>query len=358
MSALWCEPFDEYPDTAHMLNGTWAQVDGTWELSGINPRTGSTALRFKQTSLGYARRIFGGPKVAAGIEYAVCFQALPVREDLLVAVYLAGFLTAGGLGQVLFVLGTDGAIVAYSSFNFANPGLGPATLLARSNPCIVTGGYMQVGFKVGAVDAVHGTLEVRVNGVTVLNLAGVNTDPQSAAEISQFCIYADGTGMMAPFDVDDMHAWDTVSGQGPTDFVGNAAAIYRPPSADTAIADWTITPAAATAYPWLKDNLDTTYIASPTAGQRSAFSFAALPSDTEGVIYQQLNFRAVKSDAGDCDLQPGFISSAVESDGPSVPISQAETWFWWIDAEDPATSGAPWSVASANAVEGVFERTL
>lgn len=358
MSGLWAEPFDEYPDVSYMTQGFWSQVDSpAWAISTTKPRNGAKSLAFNPLSLGYARRIFGGPKSGAGFEYGLFLNSLPVREDPEFQLVLGGFLTAGALGQVMFVLGTDGAVAAYSNFAFPLTVIA-STLLGRSLPKVVTGAYCQIGVKIGSVDPIAGTLEVQVNGETVLNLTGINTDPHSTGEVSQMFLYCTGTSVTNAFYIDDMHAWDVALGNGPSDFVGNAAVIYRAPNNDTATADWAAFGGTTPVYPLLGDNNDATGISAASGGQRSAFAFAALPGTAQGVIYQQIAWRGLKTDSGDCSVQPGFISGSAESDGSAQPMTTGETWRLWIEAYDPATSGAPWTPTSANASQGVLERTI
>lgn len=374
MAGRWCDPFDEYPDTAHMLDGVYANVGSSWSLSTANPCTGTKSFRLTTgifildggiNAAMTARRIFGVPLLSAGVAYHLYLPELPPTDTGRVsecseALQLMVFLDASGIPQVTLRCGTDGSVIAYrgcnatiSAFSYNNE-----TLLARSNPCITAKTYNHIEALVHC-DVLGGAVEVRVNGVTVLNIAGVNTDFSGAAEVSQVLmgLFANETdNNIGAIDFDDLHAWDTI-GASPTDFVGNSAVIYRAPSADTATADWAATPGLP-AYPLLDDNLDTTYISAPNVGERSAFLFADLPASVQGVIYQQLNWRGIKLNAGDCDVTPYFVSGGAEEDSAPVPMTTAETWRWAIQPEDPATSGAPWTPASANASEGAFLRSL
>jgi hypothetical protein len=272
---------------------------------------------------------------------------------------LMDWATADNRNQVSIQIGTDGALVCWSGSSYSEFVTG--NMIGRSVPCITSGAYHYVeGFVYPHPTA--GSVEVRVDGVTRLNLTDVNTDPCGTGEVSQFVtgIYdAIGGGSlgMGNVDYDDLHAWDTNAGNGPDTFVGNSSVIYRPAIADTPYADWGLS-TGSVGYVLINDSSDGTYIDASTPGQKSAFSFQALPGLVAAVIYQQFTFRGLKTDSGDCNVAPFFVSSAIEADSPAQPMTTAETWRWAIQGEDPATSGAPWTPAAANAAYVGVERTL
>ncbi len=374
MAGLWCDPFDQYPNVASMLDGVYANVGSHLSISTTNPATGAKNLRLTPISIDVGgtinsdlsfRRVFPDVETVAAIAYHLYVPTLPSTESVqgensTEALILGCFLDGAGNGQVQIVLGTDGSIVAYRGANFIISifDYNNTTFLGRSGPCVTAKSYNHVEMRV-FIHPTDGTIEVRVNGVTELNLAGLNTDWSGAGNTSQVFV-----GMienvthqtLAYVDYDDLHAWNDVTGVGPSDFVGNASVYFRPPVADTAMADWALT-GGGVGYPLLADENDATFISAATLGLNSAFTFEALPSGVAGVVYQQLTWRGLKSDAGDGSVAPFFVSDAVQEDGPSFPMTTAEAWRWWIDAQDPGSSGAPWTPASANACEGGFNRS-
>lgn len=362
MAAEWCDHFEGYPSVASMLQGAYAQVDTGWAISATNPRTGAKCMRNNgsiSSSVAYMRRTFKSGRTLAGIGMGLFVPQLPTAEsgfDFLTAMKPCIFLAPGGNGQVMFILGTDGAIVAYSGFNF--PGGGGATYLGRSDPAVIAGAYNQLEFKVG-IEADTGFLEARVNNESVLNLDNINTDPQGAGTTSQVA-WSGCSGLSGSFnsDYDDLHAWNGEAGEGPTDFVGNVGVIRRRFIQDTAEADFVIS-SGTDGYAVLDDSDDATYISTPTVGARSGFLAEAFPDGTTGIVYQQVNYRARKSDLGDCNITPGFKQPAGSeyTAGDEVALSEGNSWKWGIVAKDPATA-APWDIAGAESAAATFERTL
>lgn len=364
MAGLWCESFQVYPSIANMLEGAWAQIDGGWALSTANPPEGGQNLRWNSAGGGNLRRILGASKASCGLAYRLYVPNLPNYEGTPFeypsdGCMLAVFSDAANIPSTSVVLGTDGALVAYSSYN-GGLGIGvrrQGALLQRSQPCVIPGAYNHLEFFQSPLNS-GGGIEARVNGVTRLNFSG-NCNGISSNQVAQITLCpASGQGVNF-WDVSDMHAWDTLAGQGPQWFVGNAAVLTRPLDADSSPEEWQPSASGGPTYLLLQDNNDGTYISTPTVGAEESFMGAAFPSDVIGVVYQQVNFRGYKTGAGDCDVTPGIISGGILADAAQAAIFTPQpTWYWGIIADDPATSGAPFSVPAANASKLALTRTL
>jgi hypothetical protein len=356
MAGLWCENFQVYPSTANMVEGAWAQVDGGWSLSTVNPPEGGQNLRAGNNA-GNIRRIFGADKETAGFAYRFYMPALPsIDISVLNTLCLAIFLDSSARTSCIVVCGTDGSVIVKTGqvwpFSFASTW----SVIDRSEPCILPAAYNHIEFAVTPA-ASDGSIEIRVNGVTVLNFTG-DTIGLSDGTVSQVAVFeGDGNGS-APFDVSDMHAWDTLPGQGPQWFVGNAAVLTRPLDSDSSPEEWTPSSSGGPTYELLQDNNDSTYIDAPESGLEEAFGAAAFPDDVIGVVYQQVNFRAAKVGAGDCDVTPGIISGGILAEAAACIMTPQFSWYWGIIADDPDTSGAPFSVDAANASKLALVRTL
>jgi hypothetical protein len=368
MSGCWLEDFERYPNpgVASMLEGAWASIDsadggGThgYTLATDNPRTGTQCLKFIGDVLGtsqFARRILGGPKSGAGIEYGLQITNLPSTDNgpnYTNACWLGQFLDAAGGLQCGATIGSDGAVLIID--------VATGLAVARSRPIIQAGVYLQIGVKVGVVDSVNGVMEVRVNNVVAVS-AVTNTNPTGAGEVSQirfeWSSQAFGGVSFAWFD--DMHTWDTTPGNGPSDFVGNAAIIRRPLTADTTRADMTVV-GGATGHAVLSDGNDATYIEAENIGLRSEFTGGALPSEVTGVIAQQVTYRAAKTNVGDCNVLPYIATPGASPEtvdlGVEQTLSAGEQWYWSYFATEPST-GMPFTPAEIAADRVGFERTL
>lgn len=359
----WLEDFERYPSFASMLEGAWAAIDeaGTagYNLASDNVRTGTQCLKFFGSVLGTgssARRILGGQKAGAGLEYGLWITNLPYTDNgpnYTNACWLGQFLDATGALQCGATIGSDGAVLIID--------VATGLAVARSRPIIQAGTWLQIGVKCGLVDAVNGLMEVRVNNVTAVS-AITNTDKTGRGEISQmrlqFSSAAFGGVSSAWFD--DMHTWDTTPGNGPSDFVGNAAIIRRKLNADTARADMTVV-GGAHGYTVLGDGSDATYIEAANIGQRSEFTADPLPAEVTGIVSQQVTFRAAKSNVGDCDVVPYVATPGVSPEtsdfGTEETLSSADQWYWSVFATEP-TTGMPFTPAEADADRIGLERTL
>ena len=354
MSGLWCEHFQNYADTAQLLDGVFAQL-GDWSIasSGSVPplRAGASWLQSSGISTGtYWRRVFGGQKTGAGFGFRYFIDALPpndVRSNGQQAA-IGGFMSASGIYQMTAFLGSDGGIVICQG----GPGTGGAFTSLGSTPPVITARTWQYVELKCVPSSGAGSFEVRVNGVSVYVYTG-DTDPAAAGEVSQ--AFAGGA-TEAVYAYGDLHAWDTAAGNGPSDFTGNVGVLRRELNADTATAGWTLS-TGATGFSLLIDENDATYVEADTTTLKSAFQASSLPAGTAGILYQQVSFRGLKTDSADCSVAPSMISATVESAVTGQPMTSIDTWRWAIFGDDPNTS-APWTLAAANASDAAITRTL
>lgn len=351
MSGLWCEHFQQYANVGQLLDGVFAQNDGYAFDTSAPPRAGATYLSCTSVEPLRLRRVFGAPKAGAGFGYRMFVAKLPDFDDRNTGCHIATFLSAGGLGQIAAYLGSDGSIiVARGPIGAANSGNG--TQIGRSSPCITARTWQHIEAKI-VPDPTAGTFEIRVNGVTVFNYTG-NTDPNATAEVSQMLIQSPAGANY--FGIADLHAWDTTSGNGPSDFAGNVGVLRRTLNADTATADWALS-TGSTGYALLIDKSDASYVEADTTTLKSAFGAASLPAGVTGILYQQVSFRGQKTDAADCDVAPSMKSSSAETTVTGQAMTEFETWRWGIFGLDPNTSSA-WTLANANASKAAITRTL
>jgi hypothetical protein len=359
MAGLWCEDCQRLT-TAQLTDGLFAERAAAWSVSTANPRTGTKHLRATSSAAtaNYLRRVFGEPKAdGAGVGFGFYVPSLPVVETQfagIVGLMLGGFLDAGGTVQAVCVLGTDGSLVLWRGYDYSDPNGGGFTVVDRSDPCVTANSY-------GGIEmfcAVDG-FEARVNGVTRLNYSG---DLQVGnAEVSQFFTRGPNslTGV-ATFDIDDLHAWDTLAGEGPSDFVGNCSVINRRLNGDTAVADMAKS-TGSVGWSLLRDADDATAIIADTVGQRSRFTGEDVSAAATGVVYQQVNYRAKKDDSGDCNLTPRIVMPDVSpvtfTDCVERQLTTAETWRWGIVGNNPTTA-MPFTPEEAATSQIEFERTL
>ncbi len=377
MTLVWADPFDQYGgDVDAMRSAAYLNVSADWSLSAAKPRTGSRALLFNSddsgasdtsiNALGSFRRTFGAALQEAGAGYALWIERLPAYEvgtfpalpsTAWIATKLFVFLSGGGETQVMITLGTDGAVVAYRGYVFASFPAGDGwTLLGRSAPCVRAQAYTHIEAKV-KIDPVDGAVEVRVNGATVLNLTGINTDEQLTAETSQVYTYAGSQfSDYGNFYLDDYIGWDT-NGAHNNDFLGDQKLYYLAPNGDTAQADWTPS-AGATSYGVVDEAPpdDADYLSLVATTGSTDLALANLPASVVAVSAVVPFMRAWKGDAGVCDVAPGVVQGATPSTPVGQPIATVPQYYEQAVEVDPV-SGLPFTPAEVNSLLLRIERT-
>lgn len=347
---LWMESFDKYGvDATRLTQGVYADADGV-TLSTANPRTGAHCARISpNTGDRGLRRVFGADYQEAGVGYAFNIPILPSASGYMI---LAGFADNSYNVQCSLAVSATGQVVAYRGK--------PADeiVLGASAPIITAGSYNHFECRVFC-DDVAGEMEVRINGVTVLNLAGVDNCAIPGAIMAQVKIgLFDNRHLDFPtyMDVDDLFAWSPISGTQNSDFIGDKKVYVRGPSADTAQADWT--PSAGSAWSILSADppSDAAYIEATTPGALSIFALADLPAEVVSIAAVQIAWRAWKTDAGNAKVQMGMTQGSDTDLGDETPVTLAPAYYSDVFEVDPAT-GAPWTVGGFASAELQIERT-
>lgn len=360
MSLIFCDGFDHYgTDEGNMTDGAYAEVDtgvaSLWNLSTANPRTGTHHLR-KGTSTGaqVVRRVLGTTKTTVGQACVTYFNQLPTVNN---AYVLYDFRDAGNNIQVSVVVQSTG-IIDVKSGTMLGTSLGDS-----GTPAVVAEAYQHIETLVTIGGS--GSVEVRVNGVTVVSLTGVNTNPQGTDECSQVALIAgNNTGATShnvTTDIDDYFVYDD-TGSFNNDFIGDRRVLTLFPNGDTAQADWSVTGAVNgfEAIDEADPDDDTTYISTGSGGSPgpvSEFDLDDLPTGVSAVSALVIVNRSKKTDAGDANTQLSIISGASEANGADRPITEAYTYYHDVIETDPAT-GAPFTPSAVDAAQLKIERTL
>lgn len=347
---LFIDGFDHYgpvPFNGNILRqGVYAETNlGTGGVKAGIARTGQYALLITADNSPGVRRVLpGGAVETCGVGYAFSLGGLPTDSSSLGLLQwrtaenaILATLMVSSIGQVILQRGANG---------------GPE--IARSDVCIFPDSYQHFE----AVRSPAG-IEVRINGVTVLN----NADPGVAGMVSQVKIGTNGvalTGMInSPMTVDDLFCW---SGEGPNnnDFLGDVKVFTRMPTSDGPVQEWE--PSIAGPGFAMIDNvppLDSTeYLSAPPASgiRRSEFGIADFPEEIVSVRGVFLATRAFKTDAGNAKVRTGVMVDSAETLNPEHALSQAPVWYGDVFELNPATALA-WSVDDLNDLQTVIERT-
>lgn len=371
MANRWCDGLGRYGGTiAHMLNGSssqaWAEVSGAaWSLSTANPRTGTHCLRLgtTQNTAHTARRVFGEPLGEVYLGFAINCAALPdVEPDFSAGAFQTGvFLPIlcdqANAPQLIFVLGTDGAIAVYNgnwdvTLDFTG------TLLGRTVPIIGAGAYQHIEIYAKAGNG-DGAIEIRVDEVTRLNLTSQDTVRTSNVEFSQ-ARWGKWESNFLPGNIDfaDFYVNDTTpDGSGCDDFIGDCKSGVLMVNGDTAQADFDLS-AGVLGYDLLdeKPPNDSSYISTEDTTAQSDFEVEDGPANLTEILTVRPFVRAWKDDAGTAEIAPSMISNTEKAVVTAQPIATAPSYYDSNVPLDPDT-GAPWQPAALAAALEAIERT-
>lgn len=345
----------------HLLNGVYAQriqeSTTTAELSADpDPNIGSNGVVFRTIS-GSASPIF-----TAGLRFALPTPA--TTEGFACRLWLTS-LPQNNNGSP-FIAFRDVSNVTMFAIRILSTGAIEARTLdsnggtqygVTGSPAVVANAYNHIEVK-GFSSATVGTIEVRVNGVTVLDLDTLNTNGASIAQIVFGTRGSDTTGASYSAYWKDVVFWDASGTEG-NDFQGSVAVYDLYTDADISL-NWT--PSTGTTGWDLIDETtpnDTDYISAPDPAPAAAvFSLTDLPEDVTSVRALLPVYRAMKTDGGDCNIQVGLTPDNVAwDDGANRPVTTSFTYWWDVSHLSPDTA-APWTPIEVNDAYVRVDRTL
>lgn len=354
MALLWCDGFDHYGSSiAKLLDGAWAETGGALcTLSTVQTRTGTYAIRSAglagtQPSL---RRVLGGSRTTVGIGAAIYLDSLPTNNN---SFRLWDYRDAGNVTQLSIGVQSTGTIVV--TRGPLNTG---TVLYTTPTPAVVADAYQHIE-SLATINDTTGAVEVRVNGVTVVSLSGVDTCATGNVECSQLAFLTSPStgGATAAAYMDDLFVYDN-SGTYNNTFIGDRRVLTLFPNANTATADWTVV-GAASGYEAIDEaspDDDTSYITATTTGQVSEFGLQNLPDGISVVSAVVMVERARKTEAGPASTQVSIVSGASVASGANKPITEVYTYRHDVFETDPA-SAAPMTPAEFDALKFKVERT-
>lgn len=349
MALRWMDNFQSYGGIkAYLLNGVYAEAYGN-VVDDPDPAADVTSFAYasfgqfgagESTSL---RWVLPATETTVGVAFRNWFANLPGNASQSKTVTIAD----GANNALLYTYITTTGVIQVKN------GAG-AVLGASAGPVIVANAWQHIEMK-AVFDTVAGSIEVRIEGVPVITVAGINTGAGPAAQV-RIDNYSDGGGGGVVGYVKDLAIWDG-SGAHITDFVGTCSVISLRPDADVAL-NWTSTGANGFSVINEATPNDATFISAnnvPPAAYQC--SLGDLPADIVGIRGVMAFARMRKSDAGDANVQMTAVSSTDHTDGVNRPLTTA--WTYWSDVfmVDPHTNAA-WTQAGVNAMNLKLNRTV
>jgi hypothetical protein len=356
MALLWCDNFQQYGTGYEPSPMTEGEVYG--ETSEIyvevdpDPSGSDLVLRIHNNvgsgDHGALRKVLPASETTLGCGFRLWLDNLPLIEAQQPLIFVA---RDGANADICGVsVRTDGYLIARTGTGLTTATNG-TVIGTSSGPAITAGAWQQVEIKM-VLDAVAGSVEVRVDGVVKLNLTGVNTGTGPMTQIAHTLAAANSNWYMK-----DYFIWNT-SGSINNTFFGNCFVHSMIPDGDVS-GTWSLT-GAANAYQAIDEvdpDDDTTYISSAwPAATAEVVTVSDLPPEATRVIGLMSLVRAIKTDGGDADLVASLVSTTNTVDGATTPITTAYAYWADVFETDPDTSAA-WSVAAANAVKLKLNRT-
>lgn len=231
---------------------------------------------------------------------------------------------------------TSGTIAAYRG----------TTLLGTSTNSLGSGQWYYIELKVFTNDST-GTVEVKVNGSTWLNLTSQDTQPGSNAYHD--AVRIGQTNATSRFD--DMYVLDG-SGSANNDFLGNRKVVALDPDGAGAATDWT--PSAGSNYQNVDDgdevDEDTTYNETSSDADDDLYTYDNLPGVTASVDGIQMTTET-RVTAGSMDLSNLIRTGSTIYPGSADTItSTSYVTSTRVEEEDPDTAAA-WTPSGVNGAQ-------
>lgn len=206
------------------------------------------------------------------------------------------------------------------------------------------------------ISSTAGTIEVRLNGTTVLSLTGQNTRATTndyANRVRFGGLNIGNFNSVPQILIDDVYICDG-SGSDNSDFLGDLKVIATYPDGAGSSTQWTANGAATNheAVDESSPDDDSSYVASATAGDVDLYTF----DDVEdGVLFAtQSCILARKDDVGAVEIREKMRQDAVNYDGSTVNLG--DNYLYYLHQRDTAPDGTAWTVAKFNAIEAGLER--
>lgn len=361
MAITWMDDFTCYGTDVNralrLLDGVYASVSRFDLQADPDPSTaGAQVLRGFGGGLGgEIRKVMPTSQATVGVAARLWPAALPPSS--LYGMNPFVFYDAGGNIHITIMINPSGYIEAYRN-DWRD--VGNRTLLGTSStPVMTANAWRHLECKV-LIHLSAGTVEVRAEGITVLNLSGIRTLGNVGGPATSVGII----GMMTPQDGGapamywkDFITWDS-TGAANTNFLGSCQVLKCTPSSDTSLG-WTPS-TGTTGFNLINETTpddDGTYISAPfPLPSASQFQLTDLPVNVTTVKAVQLMHRSKKTDGGDGNLQVTAVSGANTALGADRPITTAYTYMWDVFDLDP--SGSAWSRTLVNALQLKLNRTL
>lgn len=213
-----------------------------------------------------------------------------------------------------------------------------------------------------AIGNASGAIKININGQTVLNATGLDTQAspnawwESMTFIGSAPPFLGGTSYTT-MQIDDLYIADTTVGEGAfpfNNFAGDVKVVTLHTIGDAGTQGWT--PLALTNWQEVSDvhsDGDASYNSTATAGAKDLFNFQPLDSTISVVLAVQVIGNYRKDDAGTRLLANRLVSGGTEVAGATASLPTNYVYVSDLYVVDPNGS-VPWSVPAVNALQAGY----
>lgn len=322
MSLVFMDGFGHY-STSQLVN-KWTQLNGATIGSNYNRRGGPGLLLNDDTH--YLQKTLSAYYSTLYAGFAFKIASFTNNGRLLFGLYETGTLhtdirTVTNTGQI------------YATRNGTS--LGTSTFALQANV------WYHCQVKITIHDSA-GAVEVKINGVTVLNLTGVDTRNGGGGTANQIRFggaYDGGATYICDFWLDD------------SEYLGDCRIETLLPSAAGAATQWDAS--AGNNYECVDEsspNSDTDYVSTDTANEIDTYTFGDLTPSSGTVKGVQANVWARKDDAGERSIALLARPGSTDRVGDSKALGDSYNYYQQIWGTNPDTSN-PWAISEVNASE-------
>lgn len=360
MAANWMDNFNIYGTDVNranrLLDGVYAETTRADLQVDPDPTAGGGQVlrKFPGGTGGDFRKVIPTPRTTLGALGRFWHTFLPIAAGVTHAPTMFSFRDTNNVPHIHIRIDPSGNILV-----FRQDAGGEVELGRSANPVLVVNAWQHVEAKV-FLDAAVGTVQVRVEGVQVVNVPATRTTTNVGGAIASCQQVAQVSGWDGPtMYMKDYIIWDTTTAFN-NDFMGSCQVYKIIPNADVAL-NWTPSPADGIGFDKINEvtpDDDGRYIMAPTPAPAAyKCSLTDLPVTVTSVRAVMPIHRSRKTDGGDGNIQQGLISGAATGLGSNRPITTAYTYWWDVYDADP-NGGIGWTRLAVNALNAQLDRTL
>lgn len=326
MALLFCDGFDHYNNL----------LDKGWIINGGNPfivaggRAGSGSLRF-----GKSRQTREFPTLPSTVIAGFALRSAYSFDQTIF------YFQYGGTSYLYLTINSLGQLTVY--------GPGYAYIGSSVVGAIPINVYKYIEIK-DVISATVGSIELRIDGISVFSVSGINTCASGPEQITSLQIGSGADIGAIYWDLDDLYVCDG-TGALNNDFLGDVRvqAIYPSGNGTTSNlvgSDGNSTDNYALVDEVVPDGAD--YVESSTVGDKDTYAYGDL--GVSGIVHGvQILPLAVKTDGGIRSITSVARVSGTEEDGASQPLSMSYTYF--PDMRNTKPGGGAWTVSDVNSAE-------